>query len=160
MAAADPEAGRLLRRVVPEIVVNPFRARDSTRVVARALVTIDLAGLIDRAAAEAVGGLLTSTVWVDLFDPPAVVIYREEVLALRRQGKSERETAAALGIHLPTVQRAMALTRQMAERGTADPYELLTAPPADDRKFRRHRHRRYRFDPRSGYPAWPDRKEE
>jgi hypothetical protein len=72
------------------------------------------------------------------------------------EGLTEREVAARLGITQPAVQDAMALHRLMDARGVTDPYELVTTPPADDKKYCRHRSKRYRFEPLSGFPAWPD----
>jgi len=72
---------------------------------------------------------------------------------LRAAGRTERQAAEALGVQQPTVQRAMAVTRLMAARGLADPYEPLAGPPAGDHKMRRHRHPRYRFAALPGFPA-------
>jgi hypothetical protein len=155
LAACDPEYGRAMRRIVPSIVIYPFRAIDKSRVVARALVTIELAGLLRPVTAEAAEGLLRQTVWVDLYDPPERVEHLKEVVALRAAGQTQRQVAAALGTDQPTVQRAIALHRMMTDGGLSDPYELITAPLADDRKIRRHLHPRYRYEPLPGFPAWP-----
>jgi hypothetical protein len=155
LAAGDPEFGRQMRVLLPEVLVFPFRAVDGGRVVARARVVLDLASLLEGTAAPAVGRVLRQVLWVDLFDPPRRVKLREQIVALRAAGRTERQAAEALGVQQPTVQRAMALTRLMAARGLADPYEPLAGPPDGDHKMRRHRHPRYHFDALPGFPAGP-----
>ena len=74
---------------------------------------------------------------------------------LRAEGLTFRQAAARLGLTMPAAQAAMALHRLMAESGVADPYQAITAPPEDGWKLRRHKHRRYRFEPLNGFPACP-----
>lgn len=153
LASGDPEVGNQLRVLLPEVLIFPVRPVGGGRTVARARVVLDLVALLDGPAAAAVGRVLRQVIWVDLFDQPQRIKYRAEIVALRAAGHTERQVAAAVGLQQPTVQRAMALSRLMAENGLTDPYEFLTAPPADDKKMRRHRHPRYRFDPLPGFPA-------
>lgn len=47
----------------------------------------------------------------------------------------------------PAVQNAIRLARQMKALGIGDPYVALTEPPEGDKRMRRHKHRRYRFEP-------------
>jgi hypothetical protein len=153
LASGDPDVGNQLRVLLPEVLIFPVRPVGGGRTVARVRVVLDLVALLDGPAAAAVGRVLRQVIWVDLFDPPQRIKRRAEIVALRAAGHTERQVAAALGLQQPTVQRAMALTRLMAERGLTGPYEFLTAPAADDKKMRRHRHPRYRFDPLPGFPA-------
>jgi hypothetical protein len=153
LASGDPDVGNQLRMLLPEVLIFPVRPVGGGRTVARARVVLDLVALLDGPAAAAVGRVLRQVIWVDLFDPPQRIKHRTEIVALRAAGKTERQVAAALALPQPTVQRAMALTRLMAEHGLTAPYEFLTAPPEDDKKMRRHRHKRYRFDPLPGFPA-------
>ena len=60
---------------------------------------------------------------------------------------TEREIAHKLGITKTAVQRAAALQRKMDELGLTDPYIPVTEPPEDLTKMRRHKHKRYRFEP-------------
>lgn len=154
MAFGDPAFGRTMRRIVPRVAVLPHQPLDGGAVVLRATLTVNLAPLLG-AAGESVGGLVAREVTVDLFDPPQRVAFRERVAALRAAGQTERAAAAACGLTLTAAQRAMALHRLMQSAGVTDAYRLLTAPPADGEKCRRHRHARYRFDPLVGYPRWP-----
>jgi site-specific DNA recombinase len=150
-----PEFGRAMRDVVPEILIFPFRDVDSGRVVARARVTIDLVSLLPDALAGDAAGVLRTTIWVDLFDPPRRIALLGKIVALRAAGRTERQVAEALGVHQPTVQRAMKLVRKMEVAGVTDPYQLLTGPPDADGRLKRHRRERFTFTPLDGFPRWP-----
>jgi hypothetical protein len=148
LAVQDPEAGRLIKRLIPELRVYPYRLCDSGAVVLRAHLTLNLAALVPGGAAlECVGGVLCRQLLVDLFNPPQREAFREQVIALRAQGLSERKVARRLGITVTAAQRAAALTRRMQELCVTDPYLPIHEPPADYGKLRRHRHSRYRFEP-------------
>jgi hypothetical protein len=43
----------------------------------------------------------------------------------------------------------------MLDLGLDDPYVMVTGPPDDIKKFRRHRNPRYRFTPLEGYEPPP-----
>jgi DNA invertase Pin-like site-specific DNA recombinase len=153
LAFDDPEFGRLMKQIVPRVVLLPHRARDDGPVVLRAVLTVNVAPLLGPAGGV-VGDQLACEVTADLFDPPQRVACRERVVALRAGGATERAAAGALGLTVTAAQRAMALDRAMRAAGTADPYAPLTAPPEGDGKVRRHRHARYQFRPLAGYPVW------
>jgi hypothetical protein len=155
LAAADQSFGAAMRKLLPRILVFPFRAIDSDRVVARCLVDLDLAGALPAAQAGASAGLLRTSFWVDLFDPPQRVVYRERVRALKEQKLTEREIARRLGLTQPIVQQALKLDRMMVAAGLTDPYVPLKAPP-EGRKYRQHLHPQYAFRPRDGFPAWSE----
>ena len=128
------------------IAVFPHRALDGGRVVLRARLDVNFAPLLG-AGGETVGDLIAATATVDLFDPPQQVAFRERVVALRGGGMTERAAAEELGLTVTAAQRAMKLDRLMRQLGADDPYCLLSEPPDDDGKVRRHRHPRYRFEP-------------
>lgn len=154
LAVNDAEFGRLMRQLMPQILVFPFKAIDSDHVVARALVTLDLVNLIPEPLGDMIGGLLRQEYWVDLFHPPKRVLYREKVATLRSQGLKQRDIAKGLGLTQPIVQQALALDEMMQVRGLTDPYEILTAPPTGP-KYKMHLHPRFRFEPLEGFPAFP-----
>jgi site-specific DNA recombinase len=151
---SDPAFGRTLSALVPRVELFPVQLLDGGAVGLRARLTLHLAGLAEGSHPGRTG-LLTRTAWVDLFDPPQRVVYRKRVAALRAAGRTERETAAELGITQPAVQAAMRLHRRMANEGLGDPYVFLSAPTDGGRANARHRHDRYDFKPQPGYPADP-----
>jgi DNA invertase Pin-like site-specific DNA recombinase len=148
LAVSSPEFGRLLRRLIVRIVVYPYRLCDGGRPVLRARFSFCLAPLLTSVQASgAADGALRRSLEVDLFDPPQRAAHRARVLELTANGVTQPEIGRELGIALPTVQRAVALARRMAELQIADPYLPLGAPPEDFEQLQRHRHPRYRFEP-------------
>lgn len=144
----DQEAARLLRRLIPKMVVTPVRLCDDGAVVARVKLTLNLAALSTSGLAAAeLGEAMTCELTVDLFDDPQRAAYRERVMALRAAGLTQRQVADHLGLTQPAVQNAIALDRRMKELGLIDPYVPVLEPPSDYTKLRRHRHPRYRFEP-------------
>jgi hypothetical protein len=144
----DPEAGRLIQRLVSELKVIPYRLCDGGAVVLRAHLTLNLAALFQRGVAvEGIDAVLRFNLVVDLFDRPQREAYRERVVAMRAQGLTERTVARQLGITITAAQRAAALARRMQELNISDPYLPILEPPTDCGKLRRHRHPRYRLDP-------------
>ena len=67
----------------------------------------------------------------------------------RAAGRKEREIADELGITQPAVQYAAVLQRVMDRLGITDPYLPVNEPPEDYAKLRRHKHRRFKFEPLS-----------
>jgi DNA invertase Pin-like site-specific DNA recombinase len=148
LATTSQEFGRLLRRLIPRIVVRPYRLCDGGHPVLRAHFTFSLVPLLPSAPGlEGVAAALERTLMVDLFDPPERAAHRAQVMAMTAAGATQRDIGRALGITQPAVQRAAALHRGMEALGVADPYLPLTEPPDDYRRLRRYRHPRYRFEP-------------
>jgi DNA invertase Pin-like site-specific DNA recombinase/DNA-binding NarL/FixJ family response regulator len=151
----DPEAVRLLRRLIPEYVVLPYRICDGNAVVARAHLKVNLASLLPAGVQAMLDDqVLTKSLCVDLFDVPQRVTYREEILRLKREGVPHRAIARQLGLKQQAVLNALYLDERMQSLGLTDPYELVTEPPQHTR-LRRHLHPRYRFEPLPGFPRLP-----
>lgn len=151
---ADQNLRRFLLELVPKVEVFPCKLIDGNDVVFRAKMTLSLAPLIG-VRPDGWGGLLKSTVVVDLFDPPQREAFRARIVAMRAAGQTEQSVAAALGLTVTAAQRGMALHRMMLTQGRTDPYEYVTAPFDDRRRNARHKHARYQFRPLPGYPASP-----
>jgi hypothetical protein len=154
LAGSDPEFGRAMLRLIERLEVVPVRLLDGGALFLRAKVKLNLAAFLSRPHQAVVGDTLKRTLTVDLFDSPQRAAFRKEVVALRASGMTEREVAAKLCLTITAAQRAMSLHRLMIERGVNDPYELVTAPPVDSVRIRRHKHPRYRFEPLDGYPSY------
>ena len=151
--ADDPhEFARLMRRLIPRIVVYPYRLCDGGKVVLRARFTIELMGLASPTGPGRRNTLLQRELTVDLFDPPQRVSFRQKVLELRAT-QTEREAAKELCITHTAAQRAAALDRMMAELGLTDPYVALLEPPQGPGKLCRHKHPRYRFEASPEHPG-------
>ncbi len=157
LAIDSPEFGLVLRRLAPEFHVYLVRSCEGGSPLPRALVRLDLAGLIpDAARAPELVEFLSRTVIIDLFnDPPQRVRIREEVVALTATGMPQHEIADALPSGKTTVtavQRALVLDRKMRELGLNTPYVFLAEPPRDIAQLKRILHPKYRFEPLAGYP--------
>src|SRR5262249_5001473 len=151
LAVASPEFGRLLQRLIPRLVVRPYRLCDGGHPVPRAHFTLQLAPLLPRAPGlERLAAVLERTLVVDLFEPPQREAHRLAVMRRTSDGLTQREIARELEVTLPAVQHAVALQRRMNRLGIQDPYLPLTAPPADYTRLRRHKHPRFREDPLDG----------
>jgi DNA invertase Pin-like site-specific DNA recombinase len=147
LALGSQEFGRLLRQLVPSLAVRPYRLLDGGHPVLRAHLTLTLAPLVADGVPTALAGALERALVVDLFGPPAREAFREPVAELVANGLQQREIAWELGISQAAVQHAAALTKRVRRSGVGDAYTILTAPPDDYKKLRRHRHPRYRFEP-------------
>ena len=152
LARDSPEFGDVLRQVVPEFHVYLVRLRDGGHPLPRARVRLDLAGVVPdaRHAPEFERGL-ERVLTLDLFEPPQRERIRAEAVRLAAQGLDQRQVACQLGVTQPAVFRALALDGLMRAEGLHTPYEMVTGPPSDYPKLRRHLNPKYRFDPEVGY---------
>tara|TARA_R110002072_G_scaffold301976_1_gene483171 strand:- start:2064 stop:2708 length:645 start_codon:yes stop_codon:yes gene_type:complete len=138
---------RVIQRLVPRIVVFPHELCDGGRPVLRARFRMNVAGMIPEGRLrEAVHASLERTLEVDLFDPPQREEFRERVVELRKT-HTERTVAEILGITITAAQRAYQLQNLMDQLSIVDPYQLIESPSDDVSRLKRHKHKRYRFDP-------------
>jgi len=151
LAAESDEFSRLMRSMIPRIVVYPHRLCDGGKIVLRARFRLQLSQLLpgDRTR-ELLRQPLERVLTVDLFDPPQRELHRRRILELRASGMTEKEAAKARSITTTAAQRAAALQRRMDGLGLTYPYLAVNKPPDDYGMLRRHKHRRYRFEPLDG----------
>lgn len=157
-AAGSPAFGDLLRQVVPEFAVYLVRLCDGGHPLPRARVRIALDGLLpDARLVPKLGEFLQREHTVDLFVPPQRERIRAEAVRLASEGLGPKQIASRIteanGKH-PTstaVQNALKLNAAMKAAGLESPYAVLLEAPADYPKLRRHKNRKYRFEPREGY---------
>lgn len=142
------ELSRVMRKLIPRIEAHPLRLCDGGAIVIRAKFQLNLCSLVpglnDLTLAREV---MTRSLEVDLFDPTQREMFREQIVSLRATGTYQRVIAQELGITQPAVQNALKLQERMDAMNLTDPYVIVTEPPADLRKMRRHRHDRYKFQP-------------
>ncbi|MBX7165911.1 MAG: recombinase family protein [Pirellulales bacterium] len=148
LAAESWEFARLMRKLISRIVVYPMGLYDHSTLGLRAEFALELGdfaasgGNLPEVQAE-----LRRQIVVELFERPQRVALRQQVVDLRASGMRQQDVAATLGITATAAQHAAALDRGMKILGLDDPYVLLTVPPTNSRRLRRHLHPRYRFDP-------------
>jgi len=156
LTIASPEFGDLMRELVPEYHVYLVRLLDGGHLLPRARIKLDLAGSIpDAVHVPGLNDLFSREVTLDLFlKEPQRERIRCEAVRLEAQGLTQRQIAAQLDDEkpkLPVVQEALALDRRMKELGLDSPYVMVSEPPEDYTKLRRHKNPRYGFTPLDGY---------
>ncbi len=148
------EFGDLIRLIVAEMHVYLVRLCDGGQLESRAKIRLNLLGIFpDHILVPELLSLATREITLDLFDPPQRERIRKECVALAAQGLEQRAIAAQLS-ERPTqtaVWKALQLQRRMDELTLSDPYILVTEPPKDYSKLRRHKHPQYKFTPLAGY---------
>jgi site-specific DNA recombinase len=100
-----------------------------------------------------------------LFIPPERERIREQAVRLDAQGLGPKEIARRITDEpagpqadrpsATAVQNALVLDRQMRQLGLDSPYVMVSEPPKDYPKLRRHKNSKYRFDPLDGYQPPP-----
>jgi len=150
----SPEFGMLLRQIVPEMHVYLVQLLDGGHPLPRAIVQLKLGGIIeDTSRVPELENLLTRRLTIDLFEPPQREQIRVEAVRLVAEGLTQRQAGARLPgqPRQAAVQAALALHREMIQRGLDRPYIMLDAPPENYPKLRRHKNPRYQFEPLEGY---------
>ena len=156
------EFGDLLRKLVPEFHVYLVRLCDGGHPLPRARALLALDGLVpDAQHVPELSQLLRRVVRLDLFVPPQRERIREKAARFAATGLVPGEIVRQItadGKEKPSataVQKALALDAKMKSLGLASPYLLLTEPPADYPKLRRHLNNKYQFQRRDGYEPPP-----
>jgi hypothetical protein len=154
LATDDQETCRLLRQLIPQLVVMPYQTVDDSDIVLRAEMTVMLAPLLPPELgrhAEAVKAFTRRLVVTigSLAQP-----HQNAAAAgvLQAQGLSQRQIGAELGMAQSATQRAIKIHSQMQKLGLGEPFLRLTELPEDTHRMRRHRHLRFRFEPQDGFP--------
>jgi hypothetical protein len=154
LATNSFELGDLMRQLVSEFSIYVVRLCDGGHPLPRAKLKVNLAGSFsDIGRVPDLEQLLAREFTLDLFRPPQRERIREEVMRLTAEGMSQRRIGQKLAEKAtqPAVQNAIALHGKMQELGLGTPYVVLSEPPADYPKLRRHKNERYEFSLREGY---------
>jgi hypothetical protein len=153
LAITSPEFYRLICRLIPEMHVIPYRLIEGKSIGLRIHFTLDLAPFLATSCdMDQLEGVIRHPMTVDLFDLPTREMIRKQVIDLRKQGTFIRAVAAQLGHSPLEVQRAMKIQKMMESSGLPDPWIRLNKAPDDYRNLSRHRHKRFQFQPKPGYP--------
>ena len=148
LALDSYEFANSLRRLVPRIVVFPYRLCDGGKIVLRARFRLKLAALLaEHQTHPVLEQEMDRVLEVDLFNPPQREAYRNQVVALKSSGMMGSDIASALGITTTAVNYALALQRRMDKLGLTEAYQAVLEPPEDCIKLCRHKHPRYKFEP-------------
>lgn len=160
VAMDSPECGTLLQQIVTDFHVYLVRLCDGGHLLPRARIVLNLAGHVaDARHVPNIDQLLTKVITLDLFEqPPQRERIRAEAVDLAAASVTQREIARRLkdeNPKLPIVQKAIALDAKVRELGLDAPYILVTEPPEDYTKLRRHRNSKYCFQALDGFEPPP-----
>jgi DNA invertase Pin-like site-specific DNA recombinase len=137
--ADQQTAGVALRKVIRRIEAIPFRQFNSTVIVLRGRIVVDVAALLSVELASVLSELhgegiekefTPTTVTVDLFKSSTGPAYGLEAEALERQRNLQLDDVAkALGLNRRRAHIALQYGRALRQAGLDDPFiELTTAP--------------------------------
>jgi site-specific DNA recombinase len=138
MARTSFEFAEMMRRVIPEFVIQPVQALDSGLVRPRAKLTLRLTALKDGGDDSGVGPLPTGDVLavIDLFKPPVHIRAIPACVAAKQADPrlSLDKIAHRTENGRMTVKRALAYAGLMEAEGLGEPYrELRDRPPSASR---------------------------
>ncbi|MBI1347832.1 hypothetical protein GC163_16270 [bacterium] len=157
MAPDDQEGCRLLRKLVPDLVIMPYGIIDGSDIIARAEFTLTLIPLlppelVDRPESQQFHRRIVTTVG----SVSQTVTLLGEVIARKHRGESHQTIACELGVSKSQVSKTWILAQQMQAQGLTEPFIRLVAMPPQTHRLRRHQHPRFRMDPLPGWPRpWP-----
>ena len=154
LATDSYEFGAMMQKIVPEVFVHLVRMIDGGPLLPRVTFKINLTGAFaESTSSDSLTTLLTREFTADVFELPTRAKIRKEVVALRAQGKTQKQIVELVDEKTSalTVAKALALDAQMAAQGLDNPLVIQTEPPCDTKKMRRHLHPRYSFEPAAGY---------
>jgi site-specific DNA recombinase len=137
--AAQMTAGVALRKVIRRIEAIPFLQWNSSVVVLRGRIIVDIAGLLSVELASVLAELNAeglekefqpTIVTVDLFVPSTGPLYGRAAEALERErGLRLSQVATELGINKRRANIALQYGRAMRNAGISDAFVELTSPP-------------------------------
>ena len=147
VAIADQNFGRMMKSVVDEFFVLPYRLADGGHVQPKIAYRACLASLVDHPDLE----LLQFDRVVDLTKKPRRLRFLEDVVEMVDSGAKHAEIAEELGIFKTEVSYAMALHRQMLALGIDDPWVPVTCSDQVVDYFKRVRNSQFSFKPLAGF---------
>jgi hypothetical protein len=126
LADSSYDFADLIRRLIPDFVIEPIQSLDCSLVRPRARITLSLESWTDPGKIP----LQTSTT-IDLFEEPVHIRHLPIILDAKRvQPKASYDAIARkLSINRMTVKRALAYHRLMEEKGVSTPYLVLQSRP-------------------------------
>ncbi|MBL9083334.1 MAG: hypothetical protein JNK76_16080 [Planctomycetales bacterium] len=163
VAQDSPEFNPFLQKIVADFHVYLVRLCDHPAVYPRARITLAFDGLApDLRHVEPVRSFLRQEITLDLFEAPERARIMPEAVRLQQEiGHKPKAIAGLLAQQTPwrpsdtAVQRALKLHKRMIEQNLTSPFVVVTAPPDDYPRMRRHKNARYRFEPVAGYRPPP-----
>lgn len=153
-ATVTPEIDRL----IPSIMLFPVQLFGGGKTEIRAIVDVDLAGLLTYGsdATDQIPTLLHRIV-VDLFGTPQVAKILPHVMNAKQECPARTLKCIAKEVTHCTAtatQRAYKLGLALKENGADDPWVLITDPTHLGGKHKKHLHPKFKFTPLEGFPKF------
>lgn len=147
MTNESPEFGRLMRNVVDELFVLPYRLADGGEVQPRIRFRASLGVLVGQPHMPNLEFERT----VDLAKRPRRLRFLAQVVRMVGEGMKHADVADELGIFKTEVYYAMRLHRRMLELETEDPWAPVTAAEQVYGCYKRVRNPIFKFEPLLGF---------
>lgn len=127
------EFADLMRRLLPEFVVEPVQALDRPQIRPRARIRLTLASWCPEGKPPVEAAAI-----LDLFDPPIHVRILGDCRTLKAgdPALTLKQIAAKLNVNHMAVKRALDYAKRMAREGTDDPYRPVRERPANASRWR------------------------
>ena len=148
MTAESPEFGRLMRSVVEDFFVLPYRLADGGEVQPRVVFRASLGGLL---GSQLILPIMQFDCEVDLAKRPKRLRFLDPVVNMVADGMKHQDIADQLGIFKTEVGYAMRLHRAMKALGTNDPWVPVTSIEQVIDCYKRVRNPRFKFEPLPGF---------
>jgi hypothetical protein len=156
LAVESREFGDVMREVVSDLFVLPYRLIDGGHIEPRCGFTLNVSCLDEIQIPDDVSHLQISC-RVDLTKSPQRVEFRSRVTNLRKNGMGYRNIAAELGITMPAAQNAAKLQRLMDSLAITDPWVPVRTEADAIVYFKRLKNPRHQFKPMKGFtPRFPE----
>jgi hypothetical protein len=130
----------LMRRIIPEFLIQPVQALDSGLVRPRARLVLRLAALAERPGTSdpTLPQAGDVAMVLDLFEPPKHIAAIPACVAAKRSDPQPTldDIANRLGLNRMTVKRALDYSRRMQAEGLAEPYRELRERPASASRWK------------------------
>ena len=140
LANTSFEFANLMRRIIPQLVIQPVQALDSGQVRPRALIALDLSVLLPP---DHVGERPeVQSFEIDLFQPPEHIRHLNDVVKLKEVKQAAGQKASLtiladeLRINRMTVKRALGYYKLMQAEGLSTPYRVLSAAPISGSRWK------------------------
>jgi DNA invertase Pin-like site-specific DNA recombinase len=149
LAIESEEFGRLMKSVVTEFFVLPYRLADGGHVQPKLVYRASLAPLVNHPELE----LLQFDRVVDLCKVPRRVLYLHEVVQMKEAGEKHADIGEKLTISKTEVGHAMRLYRAMQKLNVRDPWVPIVEPQQVEDYFKRVRNSHFKFEPLEGFES-------
>ena len=148
LAIDSIEFGRLMRTVVEDFFVLPYRLADGGEIQPRIVFRAALGSLID---SQPNLPIMQYGCEIDLAKRPKRLRFLDRVVDMVADGMKHKDIAEQLGIFKTEVGYAMRLHRCMEAHGTTDPWVPVTSVDQVTNCYKRVRNPRFKFVPLPGF---------